>query len=478
MRTYLAWALGVLGCLALLVFLWPSPAGSPAEREALREGRTIIVYWDRHSGHEHQSRANLMQEYNETQGKIDGVYVRPLPIGYNVLMEKMLTSIAAGSPPDICSIDSGILAQLVAQGCFSPLSEFMDSEPELHEDAFLPHVWKMVQFRGYDAVRKDWVEDVWGIPTTTDTYCLLWNKDAFRQAGLDPDRPPKTLEELEDYAAKLTVRGTAGGDRFGFVPWFPWDLSHMWGGLFGGQWFDDQTGLAVCAGDPGVIASFAWQRRFATDPNTKAQLPIATDPTKTQSFERMGAYQSSNNPFYTGKVAMLTEGEWQVTYIKKYAPDLDWGVAPIPQPEGVEPMAYGPPCVADSVPLGAPHREAALKFLKWFYTTRPDGRPSPASDYNEAIHNIPPRRAEALQERFINDPKFRVFVNELLDRRVIPTPVFAETQFFMDEISSNREYVVRYQKTPEQAARDVQARTNEAIERTRESMEAAPNDAS
>ncbi|MCC6489166.1 MAG: extracellular solute-binding protein [Candidatus Hydrogenedentes bacterium] len=464
-RTNISWAAAALVSVLLYLILWPSPAGSPEEREALRQGRTIVVYWDRHSGHEHQARVDLVEEYNRSRGIEDGAYVRALPIGYNVLMEKMLTSIAAGSPPDVCSMDTAILAQLVSQGCFSPLDDLVNSEPSLRQEAFLPHTWEMSCFKGYDAATRKWVTAVWGIPTTSDSFCLLWNKDAFRKAGLDPERPPRTIAELEEFAAKLTIRGSTGIEQYGFVPWFPWDLTHMWGGLFGGRWFDEETGLAVCRGDPGVIASFAWQQKFAVDPNAASQLPYAIDPERTQSFEKMGAYQSSNNPFYSGKVAMITEGEWQVTFIRKYAPDLDWGVAPVPQPEGVEPLAYGPASVADAIPAGARNRDAALKFLRWFYAPRPDGRPSPASDYNAAIHNIPPRRDEALQERFMGDPEFRVFVEVLLNRPVVRYPVSSETQFFLDEMASSREYILRYLKTPEVAARDLEQSTNEAIKR-------------
>ncbi|GMV91576.1 MAG: sugar ABC transporter substrate-binding protein [Candidatus Hydrogenedentota bacterium] len=463
LRSYFGWGVLAAVCLGMAFAVRPAPPGSPEEREAIREGRTVVLYWDRHSGHEHQARVELIAEYNQSQGVEDGVYVRALPIGYNVLMEKMLTSIAAGSPPDICSMDTAILAQLAAQGCFSPLGDFIATEPELQEDRFLPHAWRMVHFRGFDAASERWVEDTWGIPTSTDTYCLLWNKDAFRKAGLDPERPPQTLDELEEYAAKLTVHGDTGIEQFGFVPWFPWDLTHMWGGLFGGEWYDPETGAATCADNPGIIASLAWQRRFAIDPNASEQSPIAIDPARTQSFERMGAYQSANNPFYTGKVAMIVEGEWQVTFTAKYAPDLDWGVAPIPQPEGVEPLMYGPTSVADAIPAGARHREAALKFLRWFYRTRPDGSPSPASDYSLAIHNIPPRRAEAMHERFTGNPKFKVFVEGLIDREVVQYPVNPVTQFFLDQMSSNREYVIRYEKTPEQAARDIQDVANAAL---------------
>ncbi|MFA6243036.1 MAG: extracellular solute-binding protein, partial [Candidatus Hydrogenedentales bacterium] len=360
LKTYLKWTIGALICLGLTAALRPSEAGSPEERKALEEGRTIIVYWDRHSGHEHAMRASLIKEYNDTQGITDGVYVRALPIGFFALMEKMLTSIAGGSPPDICSIDTSILMQLATQGCFTALGDWMKTVPALDKDRFIPHTWGMVAYEGYDAANQKWVNDVWGIPSTTDSYCLLWNKDIFRRAGLDPNVPPKTTQELEEFAAKLTIRDGAEVKQIGFIPWFPWDISLMWGGLFGGEYYDPETGLATCGSDAGVIASLAWQQKFSINPQSKDNPLFAVDATKFQSFEKMGAYQSANNPFYAGRVAMIVEGEWQATFIPQYAKHLDWGVAPIPQPEGAPPRAFGPACVCDAVPASAKHKDEAF----------------------------------------------------------------------------------------------------------------------
>ncbi|HOZ46167.1 MAG TPA: ABC transporter substrate-binding protein [Candidatus Hydrogenedentes bacterium] len=452
MQRWIRWILA--GACGLLVYalIWPRSATSDAEREARKQGRTVIVYWDRHSGHEHEARRALIHEFNTSQDK---VYVRALPIGYNSLMEKLLTSIAGSAPPDVCAIDGGIMAQLVAQGCFATLESFMAGCPSLREERFFPHIWKTVAFDGH----------VWGIPTTTDTYCLLWNKRAFRKAGLDPDRPPRTLAELEEYAARLTIKDESGIRQIGFLPWQPWDLSHMWGLLFGGTWYDESTGLAVCAGDPNLIRMFAWQRSFAIDPTSDTHPPFALDPEKVMSFQQgFGAYMSANNPFYSGKIAMITEGEWQVTFIPKYAPDLDWGVAAIPTPDGASPRAYGPTCIADCIPAGCRHPEAAWAYLEWFNSPRPDGRPSPASDYNYAIHNIPVRTDEARQARFIGDPRFRPFVDVLFERETVSAPVTPVTQFFMDEIERQRERVIYRKTSPEQALREIQNTVNDHLQ--------------
>jgi len=459
LKTGLIWAATGLACAAVLVGLWPTEAGSPDEKEALAEGRTIITYWDRHSGHEHEARRQLIDEFNESQ---DAVYVRALPVGYNALMEKLLTSIAGGCPPDVCAMDGTMLAQLAPQGCFMPLEEYMAGHPALREDAFFPHMWHSVSQDGH----------AYGIPTTQDTYCLLWNKQAFRKAGLDPERPPQTLKELEEYAARLTIRDASGIRQIGFVPWLPWDHSMKLGVMFGGTWYDPAADGVVCADDPHIIESLRWQQSFAINPNAAQQLAHAVDPEKVlTSTQNFAAYMSANNPFYTGKVAMIIEGEWQCTFVPKYAPDLDWGVAPVPAPEGAEPIAWSPTCIADCVPTGCRNIEAVHRFLTWFHTPRPDGRPSPSSDYNFAIHNIPPRPAEAVQKRFIDDPKFGLFVDVLLTRRAAGTPVMPVAQFMVDELDRQRERVVYWETTPEDALRELQDAVNAELASVRAYLE-------
>lgn len=455
MDTYIRWALVLLCCGVILAVLWPSEAGSPAESEALAQGRVIITFWDRHSGHEHDSRVALIDEFNRVQ---DEVYVRALPIGYNALMEKLLTSTAGGAPPDVCAMDGSILAQLAAQGCFLPLDDFMAGHRRLRKEAFYPHVWEMV-----------WQDDqVYGVPVTHDTYCLLWNRDAFRKAGLDPDQPPRTIEELQAYAAKLTIQDGSGIRQIGFLPWLPWDHTYQIGVLFGGTWFDRDADRMVCADDPKILESLRWQQSFAIDPNAAVQPPHALDPEKIMTFSKnFGEYFSATNPFCSGKVAMIFEGEWQCTFIPKYAPDLDWGVAPIPVPEGAEPATWSPTCIADCVPTGCRHPEAAFKFLEWFHTPRADGRPSPSSDYNYAIHNLPVRPDEAAQDRFVDDPKFGEFVDVITERKTVTGPVMPETQFMYDVIELQRERVTLRKATPREALDAIQRTVNVQLTETR-----------
>ena len=162
---------------------------------------------------------------------------------------------------------------------------------------------------------------------------------------------------------------------------------------------------------------------------------------------------------------MISEGEWQVAFIPRYAPGLDWDVAPLPQPPGVEPIAFGPTIIADVIPATARNPEAAKEFLRWFYSPRGADQPSPAADYNEAIRNIPPRIHEAMEPRFIEHPRFSVFVKQLLERRVVSYPITPITQFITDQARRQRERVTFRATTPEEAAQAFEDSVNREMER-------------
>ncbi len=92
----------------------------------------------------------------------------------------------------------GWLAQYMKAGLLQPLPEADFSAAEIDRD-FFPIVRNMKIDGKYYA-----------LPTAVRSLALFWNKKLFREAGLDPEKPPQTLEELVDVARKLTRRDAAG----------------------------------------------------------------------------------------------------------------------------------------------------------------------------------------------------------------------------------------------------------------------------
>jgi len=102
---------------------------------------------------------------------------------------------------------------------------------------------------------------------------------------------------------------------------------------------------------------------------------------------------------------------------------------------------------------------------------RPGGGTSPASDYCYAIHNVCPRKKDAIQERFTSNPKFKVFVDVLFERKVVSLPAMPLIQFYTDELERQRERVVFRKTTPEAALMETQQKVNAELERQRRFVE-------
>src|SRR5690606_4503189 len=103
-------------------------------------------------------------------------------------------AVAAGRTPSIVGSWSYSLAAQAKQDLLTPIEEFLPGlgiGPSTYAETF----WRMCVHRGR----------VWALPTTPSTLALHWNRQLFREAGLDPDTPPRSIVELDAMAERLTV---------------------------------------------------------------------------------------------------------------------------------------------------------------------------------------------------------------------------------------------------------------------------------
>jgi len=109
------------------------------------------------------------------------------------------------------------------------------------------------------------------LPWACYVYALFWNKDLFAAAGLDPERPPQTMEEMVEYASKLTLRSEDGElSQVGFIPDLPRSHTDLYARMFGGALYSD-GGAELTANSQSVIDALNWQRQF-TNPHTPEDL--------------------------------------------------------------------------------------------------------------------------------------------------------------------------------------------------------------
>jgi ABC-type glycerol-3-phosphate transport system substrate-binding protein len=100
--------------------------------------------------------------------------------------------------------------QLAVQGGLMPLDNFLKASKVIKQSDFYPGTWASCTFHGH----------VYCIPYDYDSFAFFWNKDLFKAAGLDPNKPPRTWAELSTYAKKLTKYDKKGNiTQLGFAPW-------------------------------------------------------------------------------------------------------------------------------------------------------------------------------------------------------------------------------------------------------------------
>jgi multiple sugar transport system substrate-binding protein len=177
----------------------------------------------------------------------------------------------------------------------------------------------------------------------------------FREAGLDPAKPPKTLDELDQYAEKLTKIKDGKVERYGFIPWVDnGGDPFTWSWMFGANLLDKTNKLNLTSDQ--MVNSFKWMNSYAKKYN----------PEKIKSFvSGFGGMFTPDHPFMTGKVAMTITGNWFTHALAVYAPNVEYMVAPIPVPAGGRVNGTLLNTNVFIIPKGAKHPELAAKFFKF-----------------------------------------------------------------------------------------------------------------
>ncbi|HEU4752685.1 MAG TPA: extracellular solute-binding protein, partial [Armatimonadota bacterium] len=184
---------GIAAGACWLVFR-PDPA--PAD------GKIHVRYWEKWSGFEEDAMRKVVDTFNQ---RSDRIHVDFLSVSQ--VNQKVLLATAGGNPPDVAGIWDYDVVAFADYNALTPLDQFCRRDGVGPED-YLPAYWKL-------CVHQD---HVYALPTTPASLALHWNRAAFREAGLDPDRPPKTIEELDAMSDKLTRRDAGGKiTRMGFM---------------------------------------------------------------------------------------------------------------------------------------------------------------------------------------------------------------------------------------------------------------------
>jgi multiple sugar transport system substrate-binding protein len=319
----------------------------PRARYDIPPGRLVLDYWEKWTGHEGRAMQTVVDAFNRSQ---DRLWVRYFALAG--IDEKAQISIAGGAPPDIVGLWNYNVPAFAETSAIVPLDDLAPKFGVRLEN-YAIGMQPVMTFKGR----------LWATVNTGGTLALYYNKSMFREAGLDPEAPPRTIEEL-DQANRRITRAEAGRiTRMGFHHREPGWWPFIWGYQFGGSLYDEATDRSLAA-SPENIRGFEWVQSYPREFGLE----------RVNEFRAgFGNYDSALNPFLSGHLAMVIQGPWLANVIQVYGKDLDYGVTPFPVPEYIlDPAA--PRGLVDTdilaIPRGAPHPEASMEFIA--YTQRQD----------------------------------------------------------------------------------------------------------
>ena len=182
---------------AALVLAWPGAALA----------RTEIHFWHAMTGALGDALETQVKQFNESQGEYE---VKPLRKGtYPETLTAAIAAYRQKNPPHLVQVFEVGTQTMMLSGAVYPVYELMQhNEIKIDWNDFIKPVV------GY--YTKD--GKLYSMPYNSSTPIFYYNKDAFKKAGLDPEKPPRTWPEVEAYAKKIIA---AGGAKCGFSTGWP-----------------------------------------------------------------------------------------------------------------------------------------------------------------------------------------------------------------------------------------------------------------
>lgn len=332
--------------------------------------------------------------------------------------DKVIAALSGNDPPDVLVTGGpGSVGTWAREDLVTPLDDLISTSGVDLGDIYAAPLGQC-QYQG----------SYFCLPWGTDTYALFWNKDLFEEAGLDPEQPPQTLEELAEMAKQLTkIEADGTLSQIGFVPDFSWSHLDLYTAMMGGWWYNED-GTEITFTSDAVVNALKWEQQFYCNSDYSVD--------EVQRFKSgFGDYSSPDHGFYAGKIAMMVEGEWQPgpNFIQKYKPELYYGVAPFPYPQA-NPERANTSVVSGSVamiPSSAKNKEASAKLLAWMVS------PEIVAEEMVANFNLPSSAKAAEDPRFHENEKFEVFLNLMGDpnaKAPVMSPINAEVETALGQI--------------------------------------------
>jgi sn-glycerol 3-phosphate transport system substrate-binding protein len=270
--------------------------------------------------------------------KVKAVYAG----NYDDTRVRALAAIRGNQPAQLSVLFSIDLFELIDQDVIVPIDELTTTADRSWLESFYPALMENSRYGG----------KTWGIPFQRSTIVLYWNKDAFKEAGLDPGRPPATWAEMVEMGRRLVKRDASGNvTRYGLM--IPSTGYPYW--MF--------QALARQNGE--VLMNQDGNRTYFDKPAVVEALELWRDLGGKHGVMPRGTVEwgTLREAFLQGKTAMMWHTTGNLTPVRKDA-KFDFGVAMLPAAKQRGTPTGGGNFYVFKTASPA-ERKAALTFIRW-----------------------------------------------------------------------------------------------------------------
>ena len=394
-------------------------AEAPAAEEAPDldelEEPVEIEFWTLLTGALGERLDSMINEYNASQDNV--IVVNVNQGGYNEIQQKMLAALAAGSPTYVATmIDYKNVPFYANSDILEPISDWASDE-DMQD--FIPGLLADLTLNG----------KVYALPMNRSTQGLYYNKDLFIEAGLDPDKPPETWDEVREYGQAVAALGDEFNGIYGTgnMQWYFEPFVYE----FGGEFSD-----AAC--------NFTFNDEYGVAAATYLQDLIHKDGAAIIPANLSGPFDQQMSEFVQGNIGMIRQSTAVNGFISDVV-DFDWGFTMFPEGPAGRAVTGGGANVAIGAHATEEQKAAGWDFVSWLTNA------VNSAAFHMATGYMPSRFSAAelpeVAEFYTDHPTWKISVDQLEFARptscaVLNSPQWASViESSMDRILINNEDV-------------------------------------
>jgi multiple sugar transport system substrate-binding protein len=353
--------------------------------------------------------------------------------------DAVLTAVSGGNPPDSFSIfGTSTLAEWANKSVIMDVTPWYSSA-KIDTSQFFKGAVDTCVFKG----------KYYGTPIEVDACIVYYNKGLFKDAGLDPEKTPQTMEEFYDYAIKLTKTDANNNvTQLGYTTWVTWMEAY----LYGGMWWDPATGnpTANAAGNVASLQMMAdYNKKFGAD--------------KISTFNSQQADNPLGSLFLPGKVAMTLDGDWITQYVPRFSPTMDWGMFPLPPAKGHEDRANSTHLDGAEyvIPNGAKHPNESWEFVSWMATSK-----EACGLLQKGWGNTATIKSVLPDPQYAPNKTWQPFVDLMIKGQQFIWPPIAISSMYQTEFGTTVDAVRFGKQEPQAALDDLQSKMMDELKKT------------